>query len=412
METAAENLAKILDVPGSLLEALDKKMSMVLGKNGVLDAVFEENKKEISATLKKLSCHSLDADYIRGVLRQTIVNHEKQLLKLLDTVSDSNEFGKMAILARKMTGANSGFFLKEDRARDVLLKNPPYNLMRYLGYGNLDDLLARESLMECFSALRFVETNEWMHETFDKAYGQFTSADFEERAVELRVLGPKWHDVAKDFVEKKHHNVSHLKEFGVIFLNPVREAMPGKLLRDFALLLHYFHEIRFYSLLFKEYFVREDFAERLKSLLRGDVNDAVSVERGEWLIVQRYLMKENPEDRRLGLPRVNPESMHWMRGERDFAKYVKQAGFEDLALWGGLDWVGGMFKGEKGEELVSFDLEDNVMSLVSFMEGKHEFLIYHEREALWTKIFSEYVGGEQEMEKMIIENFEKGTVKF
>ena len=61
---------------------------------------------------------------------------------------------------------------------------------------------------------------------------------------------------------------------------------------------------------------------------------------------------------------------------------------------------------------VSFDLEDNAMSLVSAKEGKPQFFTYHQREAMWTKIFSEYAGGESAMENLLIKNFDRGIIKF
>ena len=132
---------------------------------------------------------------------------------------------------------------------------------------------------------------------------------------------------------------------------------------------------------------------------------------GEWLIVQRYLYKEDPNDPRLYIPRVNPESIHWMRGERDLTLFKAEEARLDLSLWHDLDWVGGIFD-HGAEEVVSFDLEDNAMSLVSFMEGKNQSFNYHQREAMWTKLFFGYVGGEENAEKLIIENFNKGVIKF
>jgi len=53
------------------------------------------------------------------------------------------------------------------------------------------------------------------------------------------------------------------------------------------------------------------------------------------------------------------------------------------------------------------------MTLVSFMEGEErQYFNYHQREAMWTRIFSEYVGGDDNMEKLLIENFDKGVIKF
>lgn len=412
MDAAYSNLSKILNTDDSILRSLDARMSKAFGRSGVLDTVLEKNRAMMDKTISELNAGPGSASHVRGMLRQTIVKQEKVLLEHLNKIPDRNEFGRMAGVAEKAVKTNHGFFLKKPLIADILRERQPQNLMKYLGYSKIEELLAKEDLTECFSALRFVETNEWMHETFEKVYSRFTADDFEERKIELRVLGDKWQEVSKKFIAKKHHNVSHLKEFGVIFLNPITENIPGKLLRDFALLFHYFHEVQFYSKLFQKYFGKPDFAEHFKSLLRGDVQEKNEVQEGEWLIVQRYLWKENPADPRLKLPRVNPESLHWARGERDLAAYVENTECCDLGLWGGLDWVGGLFPGENGEELVSFDLEDNAMSLVSFMEGRQEFFTYHQREAMWTKIFSEYVGGEEEMEKILVENFENGSVQF
>lgn len=409
---AVKHLANILGTDEEVLLALDKHMSAATGKSGVLDLIFEKNNEMIEKTLKKLNSNRGNAGHVRGVLRQTVIKHEKLLLDYINKIADHDYFGRMAMLALKMVKLNHGYFLKKEHIRNILLKRPPKNLMAYLGYNNIEELLLREDLTESFSALRFVEDNEWMHQTFEEVYSNFTPDDFEERPIELRVLGPKWQGIAEKFVHKKHHNVSHLKEFGVIFLNPIQQDIPGKFLRDFALLLHYFHELQFYSKLFQKYFKSENFAEHFKALLRGDVPEAEKVKEGEWLIVQRYLWKENPTDPRLRMPRVNPESMHWSRGERDLANYFKDSECCDLEIWGGLDWVGGLFPSSRGEDLISFDLEDNAMAFVSVMEGKEGIFTYHQREAMWTKIFSEYVGGEDKMEELLIENFDKGIIKF
>ena len=413
----SEELSKILGVDPLLLENLDREMSKRLGGEGVLQRVVEENDKVINNTLNLLNSDLRSAAHVRSVLRQTVLRHEEELLDFLDIVEGRNEFEKAAVLASKIARVGSGYFLKKELAAEILKKRPPKNVLKYLGVATVEEALAKHDVAEIFSALRFIETNEWMHQTFDVAYSTFTSADFEERAIEVRVLGPEWREVAKRFIAKKHHNVSHLKEFGVIFLNPIRERIPGKFLRDFALLLHYFHEIEFYSKLFRRYSVGADFAEKFKALLRGDVPQIYELEPAEWLIVQRYLAKENPEDSRLFMPRVNPESLHWRRGEKDLALFNAPDAKLNLNLWADLDWVGNVFENggtpPEGGEVVSFDLEDNAMTLVSFMEGEEQqYFNYHQREAMWTKIFSEYIGGDDNTEKLLIDNFDKGVIKF
>lgn len=404
-------LARILGVDIRMLEELNNKMSKSIGRSGVLEKLCRENQRTINFVLKKFDSQETSAAHVKGVLRKIIYTHEGELLKFLEIIEGKNQFEKAVALARKIANVPKGFFLKKDCAVEILKKRKPENLLRYLNVSTVEEAISKYDISELFGALRFVESDEWMHQTFEEAYSHFTPADFEEREIEVNVLGPEWREVSKKFVAKKHHNVSHLKEFGVIFLNPISEDIPGKFLRDFALFLHYFHEISFYSKLFKKYTVQKDFAEKLKSLLRGDVPEIYKVSPGEWLIVQKYLHKENPNDPRLYLPRVNPESIHWLRGERDLTLFKSEEANLDLSLWHDLDWVGGVFD-HGDEEVVSFDLEDNAMSLVSFMEGKNESFNYHQRAAMWTKLFFAYVGGEENAEKLIIDNFDKGVVRF
>lgn len=407
------SLAKILGVDEILLEEIEKEMKAKTGKENVFKSVYEKNCEIIDSTFKIISPKERTASHIRSILRKMVYAHEEQLLEYLARSSGETRFEKAAQLARKIAKVGKGYFLKKEKAEEILRKSQPGNLLDYLKVSNVDMLLRNYDITEAFAALRFVESDRWMHETFEKAYSDFTPDDFEEREIVIRVLGPVWYSVAEKFVAKKHHNVSHLKEFGVIFINPIEENVPGKFLRDFALLLHYFHEINFYSKLFRKYAKEENFAEKLKMLLRGDVLEVFKASPGEWLIVQRYLAKINPNDPRLFLPRVNPEALHWLRGERDYANFEIQQGSTPVKVrWDELEWVGNIFPGDNGE-VVSFDLEDNAMSLVSFMEGKkEEYFNYHQKEAMWTKIFMDYVGGENEMEEFLIENFDKGIIKF
>lgn len=404
-------LAKILGVDAMMLECLDKVMARKTGKKGVLEKVWKENNGITASTLTILNSKDFSAAHVKSILRQTIFAHERQLWDFLAIIEGRNEFEKAANLARKIVRVGKGFFLKKKFAEEILKKRQPQNLLNYLKVSSVEEMLKKHDVTEAFSALRFTEPDEWMHKTFEEAYSGFTSDDFEERDVEIKVLGPQWQEIAKKFVEKKHHNVSHLKEFGVIFINPIQENVPGKFLRDFALILHYFHEVDFYSKLFKKYSANGDFAEKLKMLLRGDVKELYKVGDGEWLIVQRYLAKENPKDPRLFMPRVNPESLHWQRGENDLTLFKTPTAKLDLLLWHNLDWVGGIFE-DGGKEVISFDLEDNTMSLVAFSEGREESFNYHQREAMWTKIFSEYAGGEEKTEQLLIDNFDRGVIKF
>ena len=287
--TPNQKIAKILGITEKTLENFEFSLRESTGKTGIIENLCKENEKIIEETIIKLNTgDDRSADHTRGTLQKIIFQHEKQFLEFLNTVEGKNEFEKAANLSKTLVNVGKGFFLKKDFIKQIFLKRKSENLLGYLGYQTVEEIFANEDLLEAFSALRFVENNEWMHKTFEEVYSSFTEVDFEERAIEIKVLNTKWHDIAKKFVEKKHHNVSHLKEFGVIFLNPITMDVPGKFLRDFALLLHHFHEIEFYSKLFKKYSAEENFAEKFKSLLRGDVKETIDIkEKNTWLIVQR-----------------------------------------------------------------------------------------------------------------------------
>jgi len=414
MNETYRKLADILDVSPESLEQLDKNMSKRTGTAGVLDLVYEENIEEVRTMCTRLGLSLTSrAKDVRSALRNTLAVQEKQFSEYLHKQPGDTEFEKAKFFARRIARVGKGFFLKRKFAEDILRKSNPKNLLQKRGYDTIDALLAKEDVFATFSALRFVESDEWMHNMFAEHYSTFTADDFEERDIHIEVLGPEWADIAEAFVAKKHHNVSHLKEFGVIFINPIREDVPGKLVRDFALLLHYFHEIAFYAKLFKKHAFSPDFSKKLQSFLRGDILEQTSVDLGAWLIVQRYLWKEDPKDARLFLPRINPESMHWGRGERDLVAFFhKPDDNVDLEIWNNLDWPAYRFPTDTGSELVSFDLEDTAMSLVSAGEGKDESFTYHEREALWTHIGEAYAGGEDKMEKLLVENFDNGIIRF
>ena len=219
--------------------------------------------------------------------------------------------------------------------------------------------------------------------------------------------------LARDFIKKKYHNVSHLKELGVIFVIPLALDIAGETMRNFSLILHYFNEIPFYSSLFEKFAASANgnFAQNLISLLRGDVFDRKLPDfknKIRWLVIQRYLAKDDENDWRLFAPHINPEALHWQRAERLLSKAGKD--FDglsaDLIFWQNLGWVGDYFKDDVGiDVLASFNLVDTAMSLVQ--EKELIKYLYHHQESLWNKIFTEYFG-EEKMEEIMKENIIKG----
>ena len=383
MQDSFNRLAKILRVKPEALLEMDNKMAQKSGKSGVIEKIAQENDLLVERTLAELGLsRGLSAAEVRGALQGKIIELDKKL---------PSDWQGLAEKASSLVSGTAGFFIKKEKALELLEKYPPKNIP-----------VDKEDFESVFAALRFTQTNEWMHRFFDEAYDELKPEDFEERPIKIKILEEKWLEVAETFLEKKYHSVSHLKELGIIFVVPFKLDTPGEALRIFTLLLHYLNEVPFYSKLFRKFSQEPGFAENLKSLLRGDVLDVENaqsaIRNNNWLIVQRYLAKDDENDPRLFMPHINPEAEHWFKAQESLAKLGP--GF---VFWKDLDFAGDFF----GEDLISFDLIDLVMTLVKKDQVKY---LYHQQEALWNKIFIEYFGRDK-MNELIEENIIKGYIE-
>ncbi len=412
---AYEKLAKILRTDKDVVKLVEEKMVEIVGHNKVLDKIVEENDRKKALALNLLNVSSFRAHDIFRALLAKIKEDDEKLAKFLfkNSKMGREEFGNMLAVAKRESGVSKGRFLKIEKAKELVTANPPPEIIKFLGYKGAEELLDKEDIFEIFAALRFMEERDWLNGVFFKPYEKLSPDDFEEREIKTKVLSDKWIRAAEKFIKKKYHNLSHLKELGFIFVIPIQIERPGETMRNFTLSLHYLHEVKFYSDLFERYArgSGEEFAEKFISGLRGDVIDERPPEEkfGEqWLIVQRYLAKDDEYDWRLFYPHVNPEALHWERAERDLARISEKYAL-GLEFWNGLGFAGDFYKDESGVEvLVSFNLIDNAMAL--FMDKELIKYLYHHQEALWNKIFTGFLG-EEKMEEMIIENFDKGIIK-
>lgn len=417
MINSYRRLAKILRVKAEDLFQLDEHLRPYAIREEAIENVMKINDDRMKFFLKRLDLDlTSSAEQISSRIEYLLSKAEQTLFRYFQRP----DFAKPATLksfitsAENLVGGRSGYFLKKDIARKMILQTPPPTLLKLCGYSSAQELLEREDIYEIYALLRVVEDRDWMNTEFISNYSHITPLDFESREIEIIVLQTKWREFFKNFVEKKYHNLSHLKELGVIFILPINPEGSGFWLRIFSLLLHYIFEIKFYSSLFKYYTKFEDFNHKFQSALRGDIVEIDFLEKlkalgkPSLLIIQRYLAKENKDDPRLTFPHINPEGFHWEKAETILARLSKEIPGLDLDLFEGLDFVGDYFRSEReGEILVSFDLLDNIMSLVK--EKEMVKYLYHHQEALWNKLFKEYLG-EEKVQKLMLENFEKGYI--
>jgi hypothetical protein len=427
---AQDKIAKILRVDKRVIYDLEMALNHATGKSGILEKIVARNDKLMKDRMAALG---LVAGARASEVYDTLISKiEADDLKICEAIGSCSARGYEAAqnicdFVGKLIKPKKGYFIKLEKAKEFLLAEPPKKILKAMGYATVHEMLQKEELLEVYSALRFLEDQEWLNDVFFKQYEKLQPEDFETREIQVRPLGEKWAAAAEKFVAKKYHNVSHLKELGVIFIIPIFLGMSGETLRLLSLLLHYHHEIEYYSKLFKDFMdpVRssppqgplgaqsagatsngvdvdgKDFAHKVISLLRGDVAEEkvkfVDLEdsKARWLIVQRYLAKGDENDWRLFVPHINPEALHWARAEEDIFRIEKiLPDLKDgLDFWRGLGWVGDFFQTEAGVPiLVSFNLVDTVMALVK--EKELIKYLYHQQEAMWNEIFASYYGEE------------------
>ena len=414
--TAQEKIARILRADKDTIHDVERRLEKITGRTGVMELIALQNQEAMEKRLSALNlAPNPSAKQIFDGLIQKIENDNEKLMKIMGgpdfTCKDGCKI--VADFVTSVAGDRKGFFLKKEKFLELLKETPPKKVLEMLGYPSIDDLLSNEDWREIAAALRFVEGGDWINDVLLPKYENLSPADFEHREFEIIALSKKWQELGKKFVEKKYHNISHLKELGIIFIIPVALDLPGQLVRTVGLLFHYVNEIKFYSGVFVKIGGHPiDFPESLKSLLRGDVIDDEKLYlAGEWMIVQRYLAKDDENDWRLFVPHVNPEAMHWEKAEKMFVDLGEKYGAlkNEFSFWKDLNWVGDYFSTETGVDvLVSFNLIDTSMALVK--EKEMIKYLYHHQEALWNKIFYSYFG-EDKTETMVKDDIVRGYME-
>ena len=415
MENGHKIIAKILRADKDTILNLEKKMENLTGKAGIINKIAEANESEMRKRLDILGIgRQVFAKEIYDALISKIEADDFYFFDFLGKPSykKTEDCNRVLFEAKQIAGNPKGLFLKKEKAEEFLRNQPPKRVLEVLGYQTIGQMLASQDLYEVFSTLRFLEDGEWLNKVFFRQYESLTSQDFEHREIVTKALSANWVEATQGFIQKKYHNISHLKELGVVFVIPFSLGISGETIRMLTLVFHYFNEVIFYSNLFEQYAQKKDFGKNVVSLLRGDILDKRLPEsnRAIWLIIQRYLAKEDEYDWRLFEPHVSPEVIHWQKAEELITKTAERNGniASSISFWQDLDWVGHYFKDEVGAEvLVSFNLIDTIMSLVK----EKEFIkyLYHQQEALWNKIFAEYLGQDR-LEELIKENIIKGYI--
>jgi hypothetical protein len=281
----------------------------------------------------------------------------------------------------------TAWVLKHSVAKRLIKAMPPKNVMKQLGYRSIDSMIKREPVSELFGAMRFIESEDWQHKFVSK-YVTLKPSDFETRQIEIVHVTPeKWNGSAAKFVQSKRHNITHLKELGVILMLPMPlQRMPGITITSLSLLLHYINEIRLYSSFFKSQQVSAHFSKILVDTLTSDPGKhaAVAGQHIHWRVIHRHFGTSKRGHPELFEPHVEPEDLLWRRTEETLYRLEPA-----LHFWYDMEYVAVEFDGRP----VSFNLMDLAVSYVNNLPyGQHS--VRHMQDSLWNEIYLRYVGEE------------------
>ncbi len=390
----AKFLSDLLDAEEPLFTQAVRQLEEVSGRHGAdvkligdITAMAHENLRELG-----LNPAASTGEEAYQALLGRVEKDIKRLVRIIGADEARSEDVKYLVpfmieAANKVSFNRKVFVLKRESAKNLLRKMPPKQLMKKLGYTDIEKMMELEDFDEVYTALRFSEGAEWLNE-YAELFSTVTPDDYEYR--DLRIIQmdhDKYVDLAAHFVQKKLHNVTHTKEMGTIVVVPMHvRKMRGLALKTLPLLLHYMNEVKLYSTFFKLKSTQPNFGKTVVETLIADpgTGSQMAGKRIHWRVIQRYLGKHKEEsvDKVAFEPHVQPEDLHWRRAE-DLLYEIDP----ELKFWKDRDYVAINYDGFP----VAFNLFD-----VSFAYSNKEpyagRYAYHMRESLWNEIFVRYMG--------------------
>lgn len=401
-------ISNLLGATEPMFSLAVRQLEQVTGKPGVDVRLTAEIIGLIRLKTKQLG---LDPDDTTGkelyhALIARLQKSDEHLAKMIGGDNAEDVHTLMPLIKQAVEGIKTprlAWVLKKSVAKEFLRRTAPPNIMKRLGYKSVDSMLKHENILELYGALRFAESAEWLNK-FNAQYTTLRPSDFEERKIEiLEMPAERWGDIAVNFVHKKRHNITHVKELGVIVMLPIHlDKMPGITITVMPLLFHYLNEIRLYSAFFKLQQVKPDFAQIVIDTLIADPGETAIMagQKIHWRVIQRYFGKlEDEYHPEIFEPHVQPEDLHWRKAEDALYEIDPE-----LDWWRDLDYVGVMHQNRP----VTFNLMDIAVSYSNQTPYKNR-AIYHFRESLWNELFQRYMG-EKVLEQQVLKQLDNSLI--
>lgn len=397
-------LSELLGAREPLFTLALRQLEEASGNPGADIRLIAEIKKKAKIKIAELGLDPNDTTgkELYHTLLARVQKDDGQLVKAIGG-NITDDIGTLMLLMKK---AIEGFdipkrcwVLRASVAKRLLKSMPPKRVMKLLGYRSVDSMLKRESVYELYGGLRFVESPQWL-KRFTALYKQVGPSDFESRDINIVLLSEKrWGVPAKLFVHEHGHNITYLKELGVIYMLPMPiRHLPGITITVLPLLLHYLNEIRLYGAYFKLQQVKPNFGRVLTEALASEPSAAAVMAGTEvhWRVIQRYFGKPgrdyHPE---VFEPHVQPEDLQWREPEEVLFQYGQRFKF-----WEGMNYVGVAYD----KRPISFNLMDVAVSCLNRLEYGEQAL-YHFQSDLWDELCTRYVG-QSKLEEQVLKQLD------
>lgn len=281
--------------------------------------------------------------------------------------------------------AKSCFALKAVVGRKLLVKTPPKQTMKLLGYRSLESMLRREQFLNVFAAAWLIESAHW-RKTITDGYKKLSAADFEIRP--LSILAPQsrhWQTLAETVVARNKHNIVGLREFGAVVVLPLpAQIPPAATMSTLLVALHEVNDVRAGSTYLKLCQVRPDFGMNVQTVVtREPVLSAELLDSPvQWHIIQRYYARFGNRFREdLFSPHIQKEDMCWHSVEKALS-FIEPS----LAFWHHTATLGLM----ADHHPVSLNVVDVALNFCNQLPYEKR-LAHYFRRSLWGELLIRYL---------------------
>src|SRR3989344_5712388 len=132
-----EKIAKILRAPKEEIKRLEQELGKRTDRKKVLGEIIKENDTAIENRLAELGLGKRrNADKVNRALISKVENDNTSLFESLDKpkLTDRRDLERVLGVALEAANHPKGFFLKKEKAVELLEQEPPKHILKALGY--------------------------------------------------------------------------------------------------------------------------------------------------------------------------------------------------------------------------------------------------------------------------------------